>query len=125
MIVSYNPFCDVLDVIDQIEGSRQKKPQSTEHVYSVKDEQSVEVQSAENFPLELEKFTEVLDILGGVNNNLRQMAKVMQQLNHLENRCFPLKVTVPLQYSMNLSIEFTNFKFSAPDASLFAIQLPG
>ena len=48
----------------------------------------------------------------------------MSQLNYARNRCFPLKVTVPLQYSMNLAIEFTNFKFSAPEASLFMIQPP-
>ena len=82
------------------------------------------MQSAENFPLELEKFTEVLSILGEVNNNLKQIAKVMSQLNYAGSRRFPLKVTVPLQYSMNLAIEFTNFKFSAPEASLFMIQPP-
>ena len=36
VIVSYNPFSDVLNVIDEIEASHQKKPQATEHVYEVK-----------------------------------------------------------------------------------------
>ena len=42
----------------------------THHEYEVRHDQAVEFQSAENFPLELEKFAEVLELLGCVNSDL-------------------------------------------------------
>lgn len=68
--------------------------------------------SAEDFPLQIGPFIDVLTHMGQVNQNLKQISKVLSQLS--QNNVFPIKMQVPLQYSVNLQVEFANFKFNAP-----------
>ena len=79
---------------------------------------TVKAVSAADFPLQLGSFIEILSQLGQINPNLKQISKVLAQLQLNSNR-FPVKLTIPLDYTLELRVDFCDFKFTAPAKGLF------
>ena len=80
---------------------------------------------AEDFGLQLDKFISMLDILGAGNNLLSKWSSFLKQKvgTTLQDKgLFPVKLQIPLNYSLYFNIEFKNFQKLEKEITKDAIQ---
>jgi len=77
------------------------------------------VYMCENFPLSINHLMPVLEILSNVSPHINKVKSFLETQSNLNKRTFPLKASIPIMLSVNAILSMKNFKFTAPNKSLF------
>ena len=66
----------------------------------------------DNFPLKLEHFFPILEILSNVSPHIQRLKGFLEKTLSVDRTSFPIKASIPIFFSLNAVLSITGFKFT-------------